>query len=128
MRVHESISIEAGGSPGSRGSAREREVLLVLLEEELLASITSLHELYARTEDVNLTEFWQQMAEAAEVRTTIEIDAAQTKAAKAERKARAQIEQGGEPAGNSEVLDDLLAAEEDLLREIREAELGREHN
>ena len=37
MRVHESISIEAGGSPGSRGSAREREVLLVLLEEELLA-------------------------------------------------------------------------------------------
>lgn len=104
--------------------ARE-EIRRVRLEEELLASLTALHDLYSEVEDLNLGTMWRKMAESASAQTTIEIDKARAELAAAKKKAKA--EQTANPTlTDAEILDQLLEAEEELLRQIREAELGRE--
>lgn len=104
---------------------RRENIRRARLEEEILVNISSLHKLYDGINGTDLSALWRSMAEAATAKSTIEIDEMRANLDKATEAARAHAAASG---GHADKLDELLAAEEDLLREIREAELGRETN
>lgn len=114
-------------SAESRRSGSDAEELRKLrLQEQLLAQLCRLHELYERSDDVQLVRMWDQVAQADGANLAKQIESDKTKEKTDSNDAIPENDSAvGEEIRTARV-DALIAAEEELLRRMREIRHGAE--